>query len=164
MTAIGSATAALLAEQGITADFVPKKYVGEELVDGLMPLLTETSRVLIPRSKNARIYVVEALRKVCPVDEYQIYETVREDNTDVDVAEMLKNKEIDYITFTSSTTVQYFVEKIGSENVDDTKNAKCVSIGPVTSDKMKELGLMVDVQAEVYTIAGMIEAILNMEK
>ena len=164
VTAIGSATAALLAEQGITADFVPKKYVGEELVDGLMPLLTETSRVLIPRSKNARIYVVEALRKVCPVDEYQIYETVREDNTDVDVAEMLKNKEIDYITFTSSTTVQYFVEKIGSENVDDTKNAKCVSIGPVTSDKMKELGLMVDVQAEVYTIAGMIEAILNMEK
>ena len=164
VTAIGSATAALLAEQGITADFVPKKYVGEELVDGLMPLLTETSRVLIPRSKNARIYVVEALRKVCPVDEYQIYETVREDNTDVDVAEMLKNKEIDYITFTSSTTVQYFVEKIGSENVDDTKNAKCVSIGPVTSDKMKELGLTVDVQAEVYTIAGMIEAILNMEK
>ena len=77
---------------------------------------------------------------------------------------MLKNKEIDYITFTSSTTVQYFVEKIGSENVDDTKNAKCVSIGPVTSDKMKELGLTVDVQAEVYTIAGMIEAILNMEK
>ena len=164
VTAIGSATAALLAEQGITADFVPKKYVGEELVDGLMPLLTETSRVLIPRSKNARIYVVEELRKVCPVDEYQIYETVREDNTDVDVAEMLKNKEIDYITFTSSTTVQYFVEKIGSENVDDTKNAKCVSIGPVTSDKMKELGLTVDVQAEVYTNAGMIEAILNMEK
>lgn len=164
VTAIGSATAALLAEQGITADFVPKKYVGEELVDGLMPLLTETSRVLIPRSKNARIYVVEELRKVCPVDEFQIYETVREDNTDVDVAEMLKNKKIDYITFTSSTTVQYFVEKIGSENVDDTKNAKCVSIGPVTSDKMKELGLTVDVQAEVYTIAGMIEAILNMEK
>ena len=164
VTAIGSATAALLAEQGITADFVPKKYVGEELVDGLMPLLTETSRVLIPRSKNARIYVVEELRKVCPVDEFQIYETVREDNTDVDVAEMLKNKKIGYITFTSSTTVQYFVEKIGSENVDDTKNAKCVSIGPVTSDKMKELGLTVDVQAEVYTIAGMIEAILNMEK
>ncbi|WP_195268247.1 hydroxymethylbilane synthase [Eubacterium sp. 1001713B170207_170306_E7] len=164
VTAIGSATAALLAEQGITADFVPKKYVGEELVDGLMPLLTEASRVLIPRSKNARIYVVEELRRVCPVDEFQIYETVREDNTDVDVAEMLKNKEIDYITFTSSTTVQYFVEKIGDENVEYTKNAKCVSIGPVTSDKMRELGLTVDVQAEVYTIAGMIEAILNMEK
>ena len=77
---------------------------------------------------------------------------------------MLKNKEIDYITFTISATVQYFVEKIGDENVEYTKNAKCVSIGPVTSDKMRELGLAVDVQAEVYTIAGMIEAILNMEK
>ena len=108
--------------------------------------------------------MVEELRKVCPVDEFQIYETVREDNTDIDVAKMLKNKEIDYITFTSSTTVQYFVEKIGGENVAYTKNAKCVSIGPVTSDKMRELGLSVDVQAEVYTIAGMIEAILNMEK
>ena len=56
------------------------------------------------------------------------------------------------------------MEKIGGENVAYTKNAKCVSIGPVTSDKMRELGLSVDVQAEVYTIAGMIEAILNMEK
>lgn len=161
VTAIGSATAELLEQKGITADFVPKKYVGEELVDGLSPLLKADCRVLVPRSKNARIYVVEALRKICPVDEIQIYETLREDNTDVDVAKMLKDNEINYITFTSSTTVQYFMEKIGVENIALTQKAKCISIGPVTSEKMENLGLKVDFQAEVYTITGMIDTILK---
>ena len=86
--------------------------IGEELVSGLAPLLNKDSRVLIPRSKNARIYVVEELSKICPVDEVQSYETIREDHATVDPLAMLENKEIDYITFTSSTTVEFFVEKM----------------------------------------------------
>lgn len=164
VTAIGKATQQSLEHYGVMADFTPKKYVGEELVEGLKPLLTPDSRVLLPRSKNARIYVVEELRKICPVDEIQIYETVREDATTIDVPSMLEAGDIDYITFTSSTTVQYFVEKLGAEQVALTRKAVCVSIGPVTSDKMRELGLNVDLQAEVYTIPGMLQMILKHQK
>lgn len=161
VTAIGTATASLLEKYGVVADFVPKKYIGEELVEGLRPLLSKNSRVLLPRSKNARMYVAEELGKICPVDEIKIYETVREDNTDADVIGMLDRGEIDYITFTSSTTVQYFAEKIGNEHIADTQKACCVSIGPMTSKKMEELGITVDLQADVYTIKGMIESILS---
>ncbi|KNZ41095.1 hydroxymethylbilane synthase [Acetobacterium bakii] len=161
ITAIGEGTKNSLLSRGLTADFVPDKYVGEELVNGLAPLLTKDSRVLIPRSKNARIYVVQELSKICPVDEIQSYETIREDHVTVDPLEMLKNKEIDYITFTSSTTVEFFVEKIGAQHLAAINAAKCVSIGPQTSKKCLELGIGVDIEAEQYTIQGMLDAILK---
>lgn len=161
ITAIGEGTKNALLARGLQADFVPDKYVGEELVSGLAPLLNKDSRVLIPRSKNARIYVVEELSKICPVDEIQSYETIREDHATVDPLEMLNNKEIDYITFTSSTTVQFFVEKIGAAHIDAINSAKAVSIGPQTSKKCLELGIDVDIEAETYTIQGMLDAILK---
>ncbi|KAF5087346.1 Porphobilinogen deaminase [anaerobic digester metagenome] len=161
ITAIGEGTKNALLARGLQADFVPDKYVGEELVSGLVPLLTKDSRVLIPRSKNARIYVVEELSKICPVDEVQSYETIREDHATVDPLAMLNNKEIDYITFTSSTTVEFFVEKIGAAHIDAINTAKCVSIGPQTSKKCVELGITVDIEAETYTIQGMLDAILK---
>ena len=161
ITAIGEGTKNALLARGLQADFVPDKYVGEELVSGLAPLLNKDSRVLIPRSKNARIYVVEELSKICPVDEVQSYETIREDHATVDPLEMLNNKEIDYITFTSSTTVEFFVEKIGAAHIDAINTAKCVSIGPQTSKKCLELGINVDIEAETYTIQGMLNAILK---
>ncbi|MBI4855447.1 MAG: hydroxymethylbilane synthase [Acetobacterium woodii] len=161
ITAIGEGTKNALLARGLQADFVPDKYVGEELVSGLAPLLNKDSRVLIPRSKNARIYVVEELSKICPVDEVQTYETIREDHATVDPLGMLNNKEIDYITFTSSTTVEFFVEKIGAAHIDAINTAKCVSIGPQTSKKCQELGIDVDIEAETYTIQGMLDAILK---
>ncbi len=161
ITAIGEGTKNALLARGLQADFVPDKYVGEELVSGLAPLLNKDSRVLIPRSKNARIYVVEELSKICPVDEVQSYETIREDHATVDPLAMLENKEIDYITFTSSTTVEFFVEKIGAAHIDAINTAKCVSIGPQTSKKCLELGINVDIEAETYTIQGMLNAILK---
>ncbi|MBC3795949.1 hydroxymethylbilane synthase [Acetobacterium tundrae] len=161
ITAIGEGTRKALSDRGLQADFVPDKYVGEELVKGLLPLINKDSKILIPRSKNARIYVVEELSKVCLVDEVQTYETVREDHITVNPLEMLENKEIDYITFTSSTTVQFFVEKIGAEHIEAINTAKCVSIGPQTSKKCVELGINVDIEAEKYTIQGMVDAILK---
>ncbi|MDO9493534.1 hydroxymethylbilane synthase [Acetobacterium sp.] len=161
ITAIGEGTKNALLARGLQADFVPDKYVGEELVSGLVPLLNKDSRVLIPRSKNARIYVVEELSKICPVDEIQSYETIREDHATVDPLEMLNNKEIDYITFTSSTTVQFFIEKIGAAHIDAINSAKAVSIGPQTSKKCLEFGIDVDIEAETYTIQGMLDAILK---
>lgn len=164
VTAIGKATADLLKAHGIVPDFVPQKYVGEELVAGLAPLLSADSRVLLPRSKNARVLVAEELAKICPVEEIPIYETIRETRDDVDALALLKEGAIDYITFTSSTTAQFFVEKIGPENIALTKSAVCVSIGPVTSERMADLGLSVDIEAVEYTIDGMLKAMLEMKK
>ncbi len=161
ITAVGPETKRAFEQRGIVPDFMPKRYVGEALIDGLWPITDKNSKVLIPRSKNARVDVVEALQKKCTVTEIQIYQTLREDVSEVDMAALLKDGDIDYITFTSSTTVQYFVEKIGEENLSYLKQCKTVSIGPITSAKMQELGVPVTMEADVYTINGMIDAILK---
>ncbi|WKY47437.1 hydroxymethylbilane synthase [Eubacteriaceae bacterium ES3] len=161
ITAIGEGTRKALLERGLAADFVPKKYVGEELVEGLAPLLDKSSKVLLPRSKNARIYVAEELSKICSVDEVQSYETIREDLEDVDMGSLLQTGQVDLITFTSSTTVEYFLEKAGADNLPYINQTKTVSIGPQTSQKCLELGINVGIEAEVYTINGMIDAILK---
>ena len=161
ITAIGKATAAALKAHGIVPDVVPARFIGEALVEALGPTLTAADRILLPRSKNARAYVAEKLSEICPVDEIKIYETLREDRTDVDVAAMLKAHQVDYITFTSSTTAKYFAEKIGEDcaAVVRDSGAKCASIGPKTSEQLKALGLPVDIQADTYTIDGLMAAI-----
>lgn len=159
VTAIGEGTRKALAIKGIKADFVPEKYIGEALVTGLTPYLNKNSKILIPRSKNARMYVVKELEKICEVDEVQTYETLREDHDHIDAIEMLKAKEVAYITFTSSTTVQFFVEKIGIQNLEWINECKCISIGPQTSKKAEELGIKLYKEAEEYTINGIIDVI-----
>jgi uroporphyrinogen III methyltransferase/synthase len=163
VTAIGTATAAALETRGVTADLVPLKYVGEALVEALKPCLKPDSRVLLPRSKNARPMVADALAQICAVEEIPIYETVREEDDRVDLAALLKEGKVDYITFTSSTTAQFFVEKLGADKLDLLGRAACVSIGPITSAKMRELGLTVAAEAQDYTIAGVINAIMARE-
>ena len=74
---------------------------------------------------------------------------------------MLKARQVDYITFTSSTTAKYFAEKIGETcpAIIRDSGAKCASIGPKTSEQLKALGLPVDIQADTYTIDGLMAAI-----
>lgn len=159
ITAIGQATAAALEDRGVVSDVVPKRYIGEELVDKLSSMLGEGDRVLLPRSKNARSLVADELAKLCPVTELPIYETIREDRTDIDVAAMLESRKIDYITFTSSTTAKYFAEKLGADHLNLVRNAKTASIGPQTSKQMRELGMTVDIEAAAYTIDGLLDAV-----
>jgi uroporphyrinogen III methyltransferase/synthase len=65
----------------------------------------------------------------------------------------------DCITFTSSSTVQNFVDLAGSETL---RGVKAVSIGPVTTRTARGLGIEVAAEARVYTIDGLVEAILAM--
>ena len=78
---------------------------------------------------------------------------------DFDMKGLLEARQVDVITFTSSTTVKYFVEKLGAENLDLLSGVMCASIGPMTSQMMRESGIPVSVEAEVYTIDGLLSAI-----
>ncbi len=67
------------------------------------------------------------------------------------------------ITFTSSSTVKNYVALLGirsgrSRLVEGVLNA---SIGPVTSETLRQFELSVDVQAAEYTIPGLIEAMVR---
>ena len=63
----------------------------------------------------------------------------------------------DYLTFTSSSTVRNLVAALDGQIPTE---VRVVSIGPVTSDAVREAGLSVDVEAERHDIDGLVAALL----
>lgn len=159
--AIGTATSKAIAEKGIKADIVPTKFVAEYLFEELKPVLKPSDKVLIPRAKNARDFLVDKIGEICEVKEVHIYETVVDPTRKEEVLEALEEGNINYITFASSSTVKNFVEIVGLENLDKLKDIKVISIGPVTTQTAKELNVKVYREAEVATIDGMVDTIIN---
>ena len=70
---------------------------------------------------------------------------------------------IDWLTFASPSSVDGFFEQIGSEAVNS-GNVRVASIGPVTSERLTELGITVDVTAKEHTLDGLLDAIEEAEK
>ena len=77
-----------------------------------------------------------------------------------ELLDILKKEDIDYITFTSSSTVKYLVEILG-EDKDLIKDIRKVSIGSVTSQTIRDLGFDVDIEADQASIDSMLLAILE---
>ncbi|MEG2353005.1 MAG: uroporphyrinogen-III C-methyltransferase [Clostridium sp.] len=159
--AIGSATAAKLRDNGLIADIVPSKYIGEALVRELAPMLNKKDRILIPRAKDAREFIVTELSKHCEVKEVKIYETIKGNGNREELLELLEEGRLHYITFTSSSTVKNLVEIIGEENLNNLNKVKIISIGPITSKTIEDYGLNIYKEAKEYTINGMIDLLVK---
>ncbi|PKM94743.1 MAG: uroporphyrinogen-III C-methyltransferase [Firmicutes bacterium HGW-Firmicutes-1] len=161
ITAIGMETSRSLLQYGIIADYMPESYVGEAIVDLLKDKLTPYDHILLPRSENARDYLVTELSKLCKVDEFITYRTIAEADRIIDLDEIVRQGKMDYVTFASSSTVDNFIELLGENYKEILQGVKLVSIGPITSGQIASYGLTVDFEAKQYTMDGIIEAIIE---
>ena len=71
--------------------------------------------------------------------------------------EQIKAGNIDFLTFTSPSTVHAFFEQIDCDLIK-TSNIKIASIGPVTTEQLETMGLTVQIEAPNHTIEGLITA------
>ncbi len=155
VAAIGPGTARALAEHGIAADIVPERYVAESLVEALAELPVRYA--LIARAREARDVLPDALRaRGAEVDVLELYETVAEPLSPPALAAA---RAADYITFTSSSTVRFFLEAAGG-SADLSPATRIVSIGPVTSATLREHDLEPDVEAADHDIDGLVATLL----
>jgi len=155
IAAIGPGTAQALAERGIAADVVPERSVAEGLAEALADV--PARRVLLARASRARDVLPDVLRaRGAEVDVLALYETVAEPLS----PRALKDAQAaDYITFTSSSTVRFFLQAAGDPN-GLSPATRIVSIGPVTSATLREHQLEPDVEAARHDIGGVIDALL----
>jgi uroporphyrinogen III methyltransferase/synthase len=86
------------------------------------------------------------------VEIVSLYETVVEP---LDAAVLPAIARADYLTFTSSSTVRNFLA-----SAQPSPDTRIVSIGPVTSETLREHGVSVTVEAERHDIDGLVEAIV----
>ena len=159
--AIGSATSKAIAKRGIKADIVPSKAVGESLYDELKGIVTKEDKILIPRAKNARDFLVDKLNEISNVTEVITYESVMDDSKKDEAIKALEEGNLDYITFASSSTVKNFINLIGEDNKPKLSNTKIISIGKITTKTILDNGLEVYKESEKASIESMIEAMCN---
>jgi len=169
ISAIGPATKKAIEERGVKVHVVPKEYVAESVVKSLRKRV-KGKRILLVRAKVARDVIPRELKKAgAQVDVFEAYETVvpKSSRTRLRTALRRAKTRPDVITFTSSSTVRNFVALLGAGRRPSKKRPEILegitfaSIGPVTSATLRELHLEVDVEAQQYTIPGLIDAIVT---
>jgi len=166
IAAIGDGTERALREiLGIRADLVPTRFVAESLAGDLIADHGVTGkRFLLLRADIARPILPQLLSQAgAQVDELAVYETQVASKLPGVVLDALRDGEVDWITFTSASTARNMAELLGDE-ADLLKRVKLASIGPITSDALRELGLEPTIEAQTHNIDGLIEALLTAAK
>jgi uroporphyrinogen III methyltransferase/synthase len=164
IAAIGPATAERLARLGIRADLQPERFTGAAVAAALAARQDLAGvRILLPRADIAPKELTEALAsKGALVREVVAYRTVPDLSNVETVSRMLAANEVDWLTFTSSSTVQNFVDAVGRDRVKASR-ARIASIGPTTSATLRSFGLEPAVEADPHTIPALIDAIVKGE-
>ncbi|NTW98234.1 MAG: uroporphyrinogen-III synthase, partial [Oscillochloris sp.] len=160
VAAIGPATAVACSKRlGLTPTAVPEQFIAESMAATLGDMTGK--RVLLPKADIARPALEEYLRAAgAQVDRVVAYRTVTAPDNGVDMAGMLADGEIGAITFTSGSTARAFVEKVGPNAIDLIQKTVIACIGPAAAVVCREIGLVPQVVAEVYTEEGLVEALI----
>ena len=158
--AIGPGTAAELARAGVRVDLVPAEYRAEGLLAALENRHLQGKAILIPRARVARDLLPEVLRgRGAQVEVVEAYETAVPDLSAAEFRDLLTPRP-DLITFTSSSTAFHFAQLARPGRVvDELAGVAIASIGPVTSESIRSLGLAVSIEASDSTIGGLVQAI-----
>jgi len=163
----GTATADKLASYGIKVDLIPHEFRADAVVSALLALgPMEGRRVLLPRADIGREIIADGLRQAgALVTEVIAYRTILEDTQregDPDVYGMLLEGKIDVATFTSPSAIRNFAKIHGTDQVVDLlKNTVVATIGPVTADAARQLGVNVTIQPKTYTVPALVAAIAS---
>jgi uroporphyrinogen III methyltransferase/synthase len=154
IAAIGPATAEAIRNRGLIPEIVAKHFVAESLFENMKTHVKAGDKILVPRSKDARPYLVEELIGInCIVDEVFTYETLcgksRYEN---------EINDVDVIVFTSPSIVKNMITMVGLETI---KSKTALAIGPITAKSLSEQGIEA-VMCDEYSSEGIINKLLKM--
>jgi uroporphyrinogen III methyltransferase/synthase len=155
VAAIGPATAAALVQRSIRPDLVPEVYTAEGVLAAFEQRgVIRSQRFLLARADIARKTLAEGLVEGGgQVEEIAAYRTVP-------VAGDRPPPPADIVTFTSSSTVQGYVNCLaGRKPAEALRDSRVVCIGPITAKTAESLQVPVSAVAEEYTIDGLLAAL-----
>lgn len=161
--AIGAETAKRLEAARIRASLVPERYQAEGILDAISPEEICGKRVLIPRAAEAREILPATLRKWGAVVDVVVAYRTELPRLDVrPLSDLLVERKVDVITFTSSSTVRNFVRLFGGRKLGEIARGSTIAcIGPITAATVEELGGRADIVADQFTVKDMLRAIVE---
>ena len=159
LCAIGPATRHALEGLHLKVDLMPQEYIAEGVLAAFAPFDLTGQQILLPRAQVARDLIpLELEKRGAVVDVVPAYRNIV---PKVSAERLSRAAHADWITFTSSSTVKNFLAMAGPDILDGVRIA---SIGPVTSETLRQHGLTVHAEAKHYTVEGMLQAILDAPK
>ena len=159
--AIGAKTAARLESYGLNVDVFPSEYRAEALADVVGAV--QGANVLIARAEEARDVLPKTLEaRGASVTIATVYRTLKARGVASAVKQRLLAGDIDAVTFTSSSTVDGFMESLSArERRKIFEHAKAAVIGPITAQTLRGYGIRPTIRAKRYTIESLASAILR---
>jgi uroporphyrinogen-III synthase len=161
VAAIGPATQREIEEQGLKVAVTPDRYVAEAVVEALKDKTTG-KRVLLVRAKVARdVLPIELRRSGAKLDVAEAYETHVPKGAKAKLNRLFSNDSSrpDIVTFTSSSTATNFLALLEKDHWHGLREIWLASIGPVTSDTLRQAGFKTNIEALEYTMEGLALAI-----
>jgi len=161
IAAVGSATAQAARDAGMTVALTPKDYVAESLVESLQETIAG-KRVLLARAAVARDVIPDALRAAgATVDVVNAYQNALPADAPAQLRAALA-KGIDAVTFTSSSSVTHLAEAARAAEITfPMAGVSAVSIGPITSQTLREAGWAPAAEADPHDIPALISAVVS---
>jgi uroporphyrinogen-III synthase len=160
--AVGPKTKQALEARGVKVGLIPEKFSSTGLVEMLSSKKPAGKKIIIPRSGAANEFATEALTGLgMDVDEILLYEVRTSKIAPVwrEFVELLRQKKVDAIVFTSASNVSSFFEimgKVSAGNLQLETLTKVVSIGPFTSKELEKKKTPC-FEAEEHTVRGALE-------
>jgi uroporphyrinogen-III synthase len=158
---IGPATLRAANAIGLTVDLVPPQYTAESLAEALLPEAPGKS-FLLPRAAEARDILPEILRAAgATVTIAEAYRNQTPPDSIPALQHLFSAPENypDAITFTSASTATNLFALLEAANLTLPPNLTLASIGPITSQALRDLGHEPTVEAAEPTIPALVQSL-----
>ena len=155
---VGPATVSALEDRGITLTVRPKRFVAEGVLEAMLATgQVKGAHVLYAAAEGAREVIPKGLEAHgASVDRVDIYRSVPTTEGGAAMRERINHEDIDLVTYTAGSAVRAFVDAVG---LDAARHVGAATIGPVTSELARGLGLTVVAEAVSPTVEGLVQAI-----
>jgi uroporphyrinogen-III synthase len=160
IAAVGASTERALREMGLEVALTPQEYVAESLIEALGNQV-RGQRVLLARAAVARDVIPDALRtQGATIDVVDAYRTVIPEQSVTAIRTFFTpgDRSPDAATFTSSSTVTNFLNLLCKAGVDRPRTMRVISIGPITSQTLRENGWEPAAEADPHDLDGLVGA------
>ena len=152
---IGSGSGEALNKYGVNADFIPSKFDSKSFLDEILPKLDKDSKVLMLRAKIGSDVLPKGLKSAgIAFSDIPVYDTIIDHRKKFELNKDMEN--FDYVVAASASGAKALVEMIEDKKM---LSGKVVSIGPVTTKALVELGIENIITAKRYDVEGIIDAI-----
>ncbi len=161
IAAVGVATADALIQEGLPVALVPERYVAESLVEALSGQI-EGRRILLARAEIARDVIPDFLRAAgAHIDVVDAYRNVLPAAAPESLRAALAQP-VSAALFTSSSSAEHLAEAARLAGIAfPFPGVPAISIGPITSQTLRELGWPPAAEANPHDIPGLIQSLVS---